>query len=43
MWFLQDSDLDPVRDNPRYPSLLNAFKARHPRMETPGAPNSLAN
>ena len=28
-WFLNDSDLDPVRDHPRYQSLLDRFKDRH--------------
>jgi adenylate cyclase len=28
MWFLHDSDLDPVRDHAHYPALLEAFKNR---------------
>jgi len=27
-WFLHDSDLDPVRNHPRYPALLETFKDR---------------
>ena len=27
-WFLHDADLDPVRDHPRYPALLDKFKQR---------------
>jgi adenylate cyclase len=34
-WFLHDSDLDPVRDHPRYESLLERFKDRHAQ-EMPG-------
>jgi adenylate cyclase len=34
MWFLHDSDLDPVRDHPRYPALLEKFKD-HPAQEMP--------
>jgi adenylate cyclase len=30
MWFLHDSDLDPVRDHPRYPPLIDRFKERTP-------------
>jgi len=28
MWFLHDSDLDPVREHARYPGLLTGFKER---------------
>ena len=28
MWFLHDSDLDPVREHPRYAGLLTGFKER---------------
>jgi adenylate cyclase len=28
MWFLHDSDLDPVRDHTRYPALVEGFKER---------------
>jgi adenylate cyclase len=28
MWFLHDSDLDPVRDHPRYSALLEKFRDR---------------
>jgi hypothetical protein len=28
MWFLHDSDLDPVREHARYPALVEAFRNR---------------
>ena len=28
MWFLHDSDLDPIRNHPRYPAMVESFKDR---------------
>ena len=35
MWFLHDSDLDPVRDHSRYSALLDKFKERPDQMISP--------
>ena len=35
MWFLHDSDLDPVRDHSRYSALLDKFKERPDQMMLP--------
>ena len=34
MWFLHDSDLDPVRNHPRYPALVERFKERSASVPT---------
>ena len=34
MWFLHDSDLDPVRNHPRYPALVEHFKERSASVPT---------
>jgi hypothetical protein len=37
MWFLHDSDLDPVRDHPRYPELLETFGKKRQEATAPPA------